>query len=593
MKAVGNLFLVVLFCAGSLRMGGQVRISSEAELELLKETPMETIYLHGNANLFFPGEYLYYSLYVINTRTYRLSDISKVAYVQLIAENTEVVFTQKVSLDKGKGQGDFFFPTDLPSGNYKIVAFTHWMKNAGSSQFYQSDVTFLNPYRSDQTVFLNTGADRISCNNGISGAVEEPGEVPSNAELGLELEQKTFAPGEGGRIVLRNFKGALGRGNYSLSIRRAEEFPHARRVSASDYARRYPDLSQTLTQGVNDLLAIPEQRGELISGRLIEEGTGTPLGNRLLALSLPGENFQIKKSLTDAEGKFYTYVTRPFQGSSGIVELLPPGKVPVTFEWYSPAGWEGDIPCFYQFYLEEGMQEVIRIRSIHNQIENSYFEAKPDTLQPRETPDPFEGETPAIYQLNDYTRFPTLRETIVEILEHVWVKKGDNREEAIMVYLPGETSSSQYGSNRAMVVADGILVPDHEAFLEYDARKIGTVKVIRQNYQLGGTEYKGMLVIETLDGQFRANWASDFGARFSYLPPALLKAYFRQDKPSAQIPDFRHQLLWEPDIRLDGSMEYFSFYTSQVPGRYVVALEGFTTYGKPISLNTYFEVIGE
>lgn len=56
------------------------------------------------------------------------------------------------------------------------------------------------------------------------------------------------------------------------------------------------------------------------------------------------------------------------------------------------------------------------------------------------------------------------------------------------------------------------------------------------------------------------------------------------------IPDCRYQLLWEPNIRLREPVRYFDFYTSQVPGRYEVVLEGFTSYGKPISLKAYFEV---
>ena len=301
-------------------------------------------------------------------------------------------------------------------------------------------------------------------------------------------------------------------------------------------------------------------------------------------------NFQIKKALTDLEGKFYTYITRPFQGRTGIVELLPPGRIPSTFEWNTPAAWEGEIPCFYRFDLKAEMAEAIRQRSVHNQIENSYFEVKPDTLQPRETSDLFEGETPIIYNLDDYTRFPTLRETVIEIVEHVWIKRGEDDADNIMVYLPGESASSQAGSKRAMVVADGVLVPDHSAFLEYDARKINRVKVIRQNYQLGDTEYKGVLVLETADTQFEADWESEYGTRFSYLPPAPRKAYFRQGEPTPNVPDFRYQLLWEPNIELEGPNETFTFYTSQVPGRYEVVLEGYTTYGKPISLKTYFEV---
>ncbi|MEJ2162471.1 MAG: hypothetical protein P8X60_03910 [Robiginitalea sp.] len=89
-----NVFLGIFLCGTVLE--AQVRITSEEELELLSGTSMESVYMHTNGTLFFPGEYLYYSLYCIDLNTYRLSNLSKVAYVQLINANGLVAFTQKV-----------------------------------------------------------------------------------------------------------------------------------------------------------------------------------------------------------------------------------------------------------------------------------------------------------------------------------------------------------------------------------------------------------------------------------------------------------------------------------------------------------------
>jgi hypothetical protein len=232
------------------------------------------------------------------------------------------------------------------------------------------------------------------------------------------------------------------------------------------------------------------------------------------------------------------------------------------------------------------MGEEIRQRSIHNQIENSYFEVKPDTLQALVAVDPFEGEIPEVYQLEDYTRFPTLEETLVELIEHVWVKREDDGEPTFWVRQPMAPQGPDYTTDPPLVVVDGILVQDHNSLLGYDARKIKTIKVLRDKYQLGGANYQGMVVIETIDATFLENWDTPLGTRFSYLPPSLKKNYFRQMEYVANVPDFRYQLLWEPEISLQGEGKSYSFYTSQVPGEYEICLEGYTTYGKPISLIT-------
>ena len=53
--------VIVLFLAIGLAFAG---------LQALRATPMEAVYLHLSNTTLFPGEYLYYSLYCINTRTW-------------------------------------------------------------------------------------------------------------------------------------------------------------------------------------------------------------------------------------------------------------------------------------------------------------------------------------------------------------------------------------------------------------------------------------------------------------------------------------------------------------------------------------------
>lgn len=571
-------------------LGAQVRITSEDELRLLKELPMEAIYVHSNASLFLPGEYLYFSLYCINTKTFRSSGLSKVAYVQLIGENGMVAFTHKVPLDRGMGQGDYFFPTDLPSGNYKLVAYTHWMKNAGKEQFFMADITFLNPYRADQTAFLTAAPDSVICGSGNTergdmGIPDDSGDV-----LALELEGSSFRPGEEVTLGIRNYRDALGHGRYSLSVRRVEEFPHARGVTSRAYASGYPDMKKEIPQRVNDQIAVPEQRGELISGQVRDLASGEPLAGQWLAISLPGEDFQFKQAQTDREGKFYTYITLPFQGEYGIAELMESVEVPPGFTWARTYQWEGDIPCFHSFRLDASMEEAIRQRSVHNQIENSYFEVKPDTILQVESPDPFQGDVPLVFELDEFTRFPTLRETFVEVVNFVMVRRDDEGGSTFRVLPPLDQKVDEDALDPPLVVMDGILVPQIGALLDYDARKIRNIKVLRGQYQLGGMTYQGMVAIETMDAVYASEWESDLGERFSYLPPRPHKQYYRQGPPSAHIPDFRYQLLWEPDIRVEGAGKAFSFYTSQVPGTYEVRLEGFTSYGKPVSLRAELEV---
>ena len=143
-----------------------------------------------------------------------------------------------------------------------------------------------------------------------------------------------------------------------------------------------------------------------------------------------------------------------------------------------------------------------------------------------------------------------------------------------------------------MVTVDGILVPDHGTLLDFDARRIRYIRVVQDNFVWGGKNYQGMVALETLDGDYADTWQSEAGTSFPFRRAEPLKNYYRQPLEGADphVPDFRHQLLWEPQIFLEGAEQALPFVTSRVPGRYRICLEGFTTYGKPISIAAYIEV---
>ena len=47
------------------------------------------------------------------------------------------------------------FSTALESGNYKIIAYTQWMRNSDIQNFYQNDISIINPFQENQKSILN------------------------------------------------------------------------------------------------------------------------------------------------------------------------------------------------------------------------------------------------------------------------------------------------------------------------------------------------------------------------------------------------------------------------------------------------------
>lgn len=593
MKKLILLFGLLFAQAGWLY--GQYVVKSEDELETLRKLPLEKMFIQSNASLFFPGEYMYFSAFCINAMTNRLSNISRIGYLELIGENGERYIKQKFNLNEGRGQGDFFIPVSLPSGNYKLIAYTHWMRNGGISQLFQDDVVIINPYESNQGNLLKDG---IALNmNNSNGTTTDLKVVNDDNSIQLQTDKKNYGKREKVTLTVRNYKGPLGYGDFSINIRRKTGIPFNSAISAKDYTNKYLSVEKVIPNKMNDTVFLPEQRGELFFGQVLGPNQN-PIADETVIISIPGKDFQLKSAITDTSGSFYTYVNKPYVAPVIVAQTLETDldKQKVILKdkpSIDPNGFS-----FSDFILDQGMEKAIIERSIHNQIENAYYSAKPDSIISTLTVDPFDGGTPEVIYLDEYTRFPTLRETLVEIVPNVWVKKLDNDRYSFWIREKLEKYEDEFQSDPPLVLVDGVFIPNHNNLLNFNANLIEKISILRDPLVLGDKKYLGMMVIETVEGDFLERMVSSNRDTKELQTPTGMKSYFKQSYSSLDneefkhIPDFRSQLFWNPaiEIREDNNAQTYEFYTSDVEGQYELILDGFTTYGKPISIREIISV---
>ena len=347
---------------------------------------------------------------------------------------------------------------------------------------------------------------------------------------------------------------------------------------------------------VNDSIFLPEQRGELFYGNVRYRQDQSPAEGKTVVISIPGENFQLKSAITNEEGNFYTYIQKEYDSPNIVAQVQDSDQEAYTIEFLNKKEIDYDKIDFANHTIGQEIQNHILERSVYNQIENAYYGAKPDSVISIDKKDPFDGGVPEVFVLDEYTRFKTLRETLVEIVENVWVKRLDNGQYTFWVREDMESYENEYASDPPLVLVDGVFIPNHNELLEFNATTIEQLSVLRDPLVMGSTKYHGMVVITTFDGNFLETVPARRIANIPLSQPAAKKNYFRQqydgDKVAEydRIPDFRYQLFWEPQFTIQDSEELFEFYTSDIPGEYEIVLEGFTTYGKPISIRGSFVV---
>ena len=576
--------LLLGFACLPLFLAGQYVIRDAAELSPLKEVPQELIYVNHTGPVVFTGEYLHYALHCFNAQTRRTSRISSVAYVALIDKAGNTVFEHKLRLERGKSFGDYFLPTSLETGTYKLIAYTQWMKNSGLKQLFQDDIAVINPYRIPQ---IDETSD--------TGALPAPSEVNQDSStVSLTLDVPPLGTRQQGRLQLTNFKGPLGKGTYSVWIKRKEAIPFQTGKNATTWVDQYNRADKRIPQTIGDSLFLPEQRGELVFGSA-QDTDGNPAAGERVYLSIPGKEFVLKFATTDDNGNFYTYVRERYNDPRVILQARDISKeLQLNLGTVTRLSFT-DLQ-FAPFGIQSELQEEIIARSIRNQIENQFFEVKPDSILLDTPRDPFDGGMPETTILDEFTRFTTFEETLVEIFSNAGYRSGPNGTSYIRIAQDYENLNEPFNNDPALVLIDGVMIRDHGTIKEFNAGQIEKIELIRDQFQMADQAYQGMMVISTFDGKYADTFQAANSGKGMLQMARPEKNYYTEDHskdPVSRIPDYRNVLLWSPHLELDAEPIDLLFSTSDVPGTYEVFLEGFTDYGKPISGRFEFEVVGD
>jgi hypothetical protein len=107
--------------------------------------PQEKVYLHTDKPYYLVGDTIWFKAYITVGSENQLSAISGALYVDLITEGDSIAKELKLPVISGMAVGNFVLDDDRTrEGNYRIRAYTQWMRNAGPDYFYDKTFTIGN-----------------------------------------------------------------------------------------------------------------------------------------------------------------------------------------------------------------------------------------------------------------------------------------------------------------------------------------------------------------------------------------------------------------------------------------------------------------
>ncbi len=328
---------------------------------------------------------------------------------------------------------------------------------------------------------------------------------------------------------------------------------------------------------------LPEVRSDLVEGSISDFKDST---NMAICLSIPGEDYQIRVTEVDGRGNFTLNYITPQRKSTGFLAII--GDEGTEFPIEIGNEFYDSYPPFVENTIKYDSLRIANVieRSINNQIENAYYLSQSDSLNAKTIPQ-FAGFK--TYRLDDYTRFPTIRDTFIEYILEVGVSKNESDYNFYM-----KTTDSPFEKApdfQLLLFLDGVPVSAKE-ILEFSPYAIEHIEVLNEKYSFGPVILDGIISFHTYN-----NDLAGFEPKARRIPILEIqdginrKQLSANNKRGERIPDWRELLYWDPLVNTDSTgIVSFEFFTSDVVGTFEVRIEGVTNDGEPISIKRYFQV---
>ncbi|HTE00479.1 MAG TPA: hypothetical protein VK668_14395 [Mucilaginibacter sp.] len=145
-KATGIIALVLLL---SLSSSAQTLNDILGSFNNYRQTALqEKVFVHTDKGAYLTGEIIWFKVYVVDGALNKPLSLSKVVYVDVLDEAQNPLVQAKIALHDGRGSGSLYIPVSANSGNFRLRAYTNWMKNFSPDYYFDKKITIVNTLRS-------------------------------------------------------------------------------------------------------------------------------------------------------------------------------------------------------------------------------------------------------------------------------------------------------------------------------------------------------------------------------------------------------------------------------------------------------------
>lgn len=528
---------------------------------LINGATKERIYVQTDKNLYLSGETMLVK--VITTDQNGVpTDLSKVAYIELLGEE-EAKIQLKVTISNSSGSGYLQIPIDCATGIYRLAGYTQFMRNEGPEVFFEKGISILNTWQ------------KIEVSSADSTIVRKNHTAQKHGGIAVLPDKEKYMVRERGTVAIENIPEDI----VSLSViitgndRMEEEIAS---LSLADWKSNLK--KQAVLPLSNEFL--PEYEGHIVRGKLFRNSEADQRGTNITPfLSFQDEKLRLFKGTINENDEVLFVTKRADNFRQAITTVFEePNSGEYRIDLLSPFARHTfrEIPSLT---IPETWIDDLQKR--HTGLQTAYLFDPPVTIDESTIEPLFQWTPDVVYNLDDYTRFSTMEDVVIEILSTVRFHKiaGKRLLQVLM------KDNALYAPVPALVLLNGVPVQEHDDLFNYSPEHIKRVDIYRSRFVFGNFASYGIVHFISYNNElpgFKPNESTQF---LSYeMPRENIRLqtpdYSSEEAKKSPLPDFRHILLWNPEVKaMDEKEVILPFWTSDYTGEFIVKVEGMTKSG--------------
>lgn len=545
----------------------------------------ERVYVSTDKSCYVAGESIWCSVYCLDEEGY--SNLSSVAYLQFFS-NEGAKATVKVGLIDGRGCGRFEIPFSFATGNYSIVAYTKRSGGESISDFKGKVVSIFNTLTVER---VEGGVEVIP---DIKESVQfEDVEAMQGSAIELEVPKSNMRGGAAVPVKLRNLSGH----NASLSI----SVYHVDELEKMVAPHRFNTISLLERTGEFVQTTGLDYAGEVIRAKLTGSD-GKPAAGKNVYMSAVGGNMDVYVAVSDQDGVVTYYTNNIYGGKDLVFDVASDFNIAKNLHSDDAEEEEYIFSIIEENHnhktapipvleISPQMRDALVKRTMNMQIAKR-FEADTIYNLMEMRANPLLGDIDGlVYNLDDYTRFPTMTDVIREYVRGLRIRRYGKQADIQVLW---ESSIANFGFTEgyALALLDGVPVRDHKLLVEMDPLLVRQIVVYPRQFAMNNFIFDGIVEFRTYKGDMGGITPGGNVKIISHKGVEYPLAFFgNRVAGSINYPNYNSTIYWNPVVDMAPGASFGV--ECQLPaykGEFRVVVEGLSSDGSPIYATSHFNV---